>query len=397
MATTVPQSSWPSVNGVHALGRPLVPALDVEVGAADARRLDLDQDLVRTRGRYRELVEHEPGLGVALANGAHRLHDEPILPRRVRVQRRYDRASGRWDPEHASGHAKLRGRRGRLAREEHRGEPVRCTGFARCRPWARRRPVTDRPLDVRRRRHSADARGVDRASAPRHDHARRLKPVRASPNTQADRRPRQGRAAAAERPRGTRVQRPEVLRDPREPLAGVGEDDDRRPARLQLEPRATVENRGGDTSNGHAIEVGAERRVVQREMPSAGGPDLDLDRGRAACIALGNAVPVDERDVLGRVGATQDGFERDALRAIAREEDRIQSPKTPELDRDRARRSGASRSADEHEARERRRAEADPAASVVHLVERDDYRPSVGCGVVAVALLEALRVPPPHP
>ena len=66
---------------VHALGRPLVPAVDVEIRAADARRLDPDEHLVRLRCGDRDLVEDESGLGLALANGSHRLHGALILPR----------------------------------------------------------------------------------------------------------------------------------------------------------------------------------------------------------------------------------------------------------------------------------------------------------------------------
>ena len=248
--------------------------------------------------------------------------------------------------------------------------------------------------DVRRRRHSADARGVDRAAAS----SRSRSPAESregKPNTQATvDRARGGRRQRNAR-RGTRVQRPEVLRDPREPLAGVGEDDDRRPARLQLEPRATVENRGGDTSNGYAIEVRAARRVVQREIPSAGGPDLDLDRG-AQPASLGDAIPVDERDVLGRVGATQDGFEWMPS---------VRSPAKKIGSRARRLRARTRSRAQERRLRYRRRARGPRTPkrrrrSPLHqwfTLERDEYRPPVGCGVVAVALLEALRVPPPHP
>ena len=42
---------------LHALRRPLVPALDVQIGAADRRRLDPDEDLVRPGCRYGHLVE----------------------------------------------------------------------------------------------------------------------------------------------------------------------------------------------------------------------------------------------------------------------------------------------------------------------------------------------------
>ena len=69
---------------LDALGRPLIPALDVEVGAADARRLDPDENLVRARCGNGDLVQDEPLLGTPLPHGAHRLHGETILPRRTR-------------------------------------------------------------------------------------------------------------------------------------------------------------------------------------------------------------------------------------------------------------------------------------------------------------------------
>jgi hypothetical protein len=67
---------------VHALGRPLIPTIDVQIRAADARGFDLDQDLVRLRCGDGKLVEDEARPGLVLANGAHRLHGETILPRR---------------------------------------------------------------------------------------------------------------------------------------------------------------------------------------------------------------------------------------------------------------------------------------------------------------------------
>ena len=63
---------------LNALGLPLVPAADVQIRAADARRFDLDHDLVRPRCRYRKLVEDKAWLGFALANGPHRLHSTDL-------------------------------------------------------------------------------------------------------------------------------------------------------------------------------------------------------------------------------------------------------------------------------------------------------------------------------
>jgi hypothetical protein len=59
---------------MYALGGPLIPAVDVEIRAADACRLDPDENLVRPGCRDRYLVEHEARLGLALAYGTHRLH-----------------------------------------------------------------------------------------------------------------------------------------------------------------------------------------------------------------------------------------------------------------------------------------------------------------------------------
>ena len=66
---------------LDALRRPLVPAPDVQIGPADGRRLDPDEHLVRPGCRYGHLLEREPGRGLALADGAHRLHGGAILPR----------------------------------------------------------------------------------------------------------------------------------------------------------------------------------------------------------------------------------------------------------------------------------------------------------------------------
>ena len=66
--------------------RPLVPAEDVQVGAADARRLDLDEHLVRRRFRNRHLVEARgparprPSSGPA-SSRPRRNHDRRRSPR----------------------------------------------------------------------------------------------------------------------------------------------------------------------------------------------------------------------------------------------------------------------------------------------------------------------------
>src|SRR5438105_11322147 len=56
----VPNHQW-RVDGVL---RPLVPAVDVEVGAADAGAEDADQNLARTRLRLRDVLQPESGLGL---------------------------------------------------------------------------------------------------------------------------------------------------------------------------------------------------------------------------------------------------------------------------------------------------------------------------------------------
>src|SRR5581483_12255303 len=60
--------------------RPLVPAVDVQVGAADARGLDLDEHLVRGRSRHRDLVEPQALLGRRLAQREHGLGHAGMMP-----------------------------------------------------------------------------------------------------------------------------------------------------------------------------------------------------------------------------------------------------------------------------------------------------------------------------
>ena len=54
-AQLMPEREWRR----HALRRPLVPARDVQIGAADRGRLDPDENLVRPGCRYGDLVELE--------------------------------------------------------------------------------------------------------------------------------------------------------------------------------------------------------------------------------------------------------------------------------------------------------------------------------------------------
>ena len=61
--------------------RPRVPAEDVQVGAADARRLDLDEHLVVARNRDGDLLQRETRLGSALADRPHGLHGTTMAGR----------------------------------------------------------------------------------------------------------------------------------------------------------------------------------------------------------------------------------------------------------------------------------------------------------------------------
>jgi hypothetical protein len=84
---------------LHPLRRPRVPAVDVEVGSADARRLDADEHLVGVGVGYGNLLELEPGPGPALADRAHGFHGATILPRAPgsAVERAVERSAlGRW-------------------------------------------------------------------------------------------------------------------------------------------------------------------------------------------------------------------------------------------------------------------------------------------------------------
>ncbi len=120
------------------------------------------------------------------------------------------------------------------------------------------------------------------------------------------------------------IQRSERTRYARSACARVGKDDDGRSAGLELEPSPVVENRGGHATHRRQLRRGPERcRAVEREIPSAGWPDLDLDRRRTPQVTGRSAVAVDERDELGRVGATQHGDERVPFDAVAREEQRV--------------------------------------------------------------------------
>ena len=58
-------------------GGPRIPRLDVEVGAADARLVDADQDVVDADGRHRDVAQLEARAGGGLDQGEHRV---PAMP-----------------------------------------------------------------------------------------------------------------------------------------------------------------------------------------------------------------------------------------------------------------------------------------------------------------------------
>ena len=77
--TTMPHISWPTTTG-GTMGGPGVPVADVEVGAADRRRLHL-QERLAPPPRRRHVPHHEVGAGARLHYGAH-LHHHDGGPRR---------------------------------------------------------------------------------------------------------------------------------------------------------------------------------------------------------------------------------------------------------------------------------------------------------------------------
>jgi len=101
-------------------------------------------------------------------------------------------------------------------------------------------------------------------------------------------------------------------------------------------------------------------------MPAAGGPDLDLDRRRAAHTVSRNAVAVDERDELRGVGAAQHGDELVPSDSIARVVERVVIERARVIECESLRQRPfaiASRpSAGKHEDRERGRGNAEQRA-----------------------------------
>ena len=71
-STISPTNSWPTTSGVvDRLGRPRVPRLDVQVGAADAGLADADQDVVDAGDRVRDGLQREARFGGGLDEGEH--------------------------------------------------------------------------------------------------------------------------------------------------------------------------------------------------------------------------------------------------------------------------------------------------------------------------------------
>jgi hypothetical protein len=67
-----PANSWPTTigTGIGRLG-PLVPLVDVDVGAADAGLVDLHQHVLRADLRHRRVDHPDAGLGLGLGEGLH--------------------------------------------------------------------------------------------------------------------------------------------------------------------------------------------------------------------------------------------------------------------------------------------------------------------------------------
>ena len=60
------------------LRRPLVPLVDVEVGAADPRLVNADQDVVDPDLGLGHVLQPEPFLGLGLDQGTHGRHATPV-------------------------------------------------------------------------------------------------------------------------------------------------------------------------------------------------------------------------------------------------------------------------------------------------------------------------------
>src|SRR5208282_1083562 len=66
---------------MNAALRPLVPQVNVQVGAADGRHLDLDQYVGRAKSRFRDFADFRARCGLRLDNGNHRIwHEDDSSP-----------------------------------------------------------------------------------------------------------------------------------------------------------------------------------------------------------------------------------------------------------------------------------------------------------------------------
>ena len=144
------------------------------------------------------------------------------------------------------------------------------------------------------------------------------------------------------------------------------------------------------------------RTVVEVETPATRGQTwISAGGAQPASPARRAAVAVDEGDELGGVFSTEDRDERKAVDLLAGIHERNSSNLRACSASGRPRRERAL-SPRCRTRRARRRPQAQralrryAAGSMAHLMHLEDRDPAVRRGVVAVALPEALRVPPPH-
>ncbi len=279
-AQLVPERErWPDT-----LGRPLIPAPDVQVGSADGGGLDPDEDLVLTGRRYRDLVERQARAGLALADRAHRLHagdlatGEPAAGAGIR-----SRDAGAVDaaPERARARRALRQSTGAApATGQRRRGDLRLPRRAR-RPWP--------------------ARARDAQGARAHAAARAAGPVRGRPSARG-RRAREPAPSWLSR-RRRRLEDPaaprpdQVPRRARRPLRRrLAHQERRRPAAQPL--LAARDGGAARLARARPPAHGAHRRASARrhhEEPGDRRPDL-RDRG-----------PADSREHLALAPRERDG------------------------------------------------------------------------------------------
>ena len=145
----------------HALRRPLVPLVDVEIRSADGGRFDPDEHLVLAGRRYGNLVEDEARARIALADRAHGLHAGDLATGERGSEPGYDRPSAGPFSAAADGE----GADGALRQP------------ARTAPAAGKRRRCDLRLPRRARRARA-ARARDAARARAHDATRAARSLR---------------------------------------------------------------------------------------------------------------------------------------------------------------------------------------------------------------------------